>query len=82
MLFGGGSSGGQQVEQAQAAPVEQQSYQQARMGGACEVQAKGAFLSTFSPSEWIRTILTGLICRLRLVPQRHLERHGFVSVLP
>ncbi|GAA6002428.1 hypothetical protein JCM10207_001114 [Rhodosporidiobolus poonsookiae] len=37
MLFGGGSS---QPQAAPAAPVEQQSFQQARMGGACDVQAK------------------------------------------
>ncbi|GAA5911025.1 hypothetical protein JCM6882_006751 [Rhodosporidiobolus microsporus] len=40
MLFGGGGSS-QPAEVAQAsAPVEQQTFQQARMGGACDVQAK------------------------------------------
>ncbi|BGO94007.1 hypothetical protein NBRC10512_003640 [Rhodotorula toruloides] len=38
MLFGGGGSSA--PAEAPAAPVEQQTYQQARMGGACEVQAK------------------------------------------
>uniref|UniRef100_A0A0K3CQH2 FGENESH: predicted gene_16.135 protein n=1 Tax=Rhodotorula toruloides TaxID=5286 RepID=A0A0K3CQH2_RHOTO len=38
MLFGGGGSS--TPAEAPAAPVEQQTYQQARMGGACEVQAK------------------------------------------
>ncbi|KAM0748351.1 hypothetical protein T439DRAFT_328330 [Meredithblackwellia eburnea MCA 4105] len=37
MLFGGG--GGQQVA-APEAPVQQQSYDERRMGGACEIQAK------------------------------------------
>lgn len=41
MLFGGGGGSSQAVEAAPAAPVEQQSFQQARMGGACELQAKG-----------------------------------------
>lgn len=41
MLFGGGGSSAP-AEAAPAAPVEQQTYQQARMGGACELQAKGA----------------------------------------
>ncbi|KWU46106.1 hypothetical protein RHOSPDRAFT_32100 [Rhodotorula sp. JG-1b] len=40
MLFGGGGGSSQAVEAAPAAPVEQQSFQQARMGGACELQAK------------------------------------------
>ncbi|BGP39889.1 hypothetical protein JCM10450v2_003863 [Rhodotorula kratochvilovae] len=38
MLFGGGGSS--TPAEAPAAPVEQQTFQQARMGGACEVQAK------------------------------------------
>ncbi|BGP15978.1 hypothetical protein JCM10213_004795 [Rhodosporidiobolus nylandii] len=38
MLFGGGGSS--QPAEAPAAPVEQQTFQQARMGGACDVQAK------------------------------------------
>lgn len=45
MLFGGGGGQSQPVEAAPAAPVEQQSFQQARMGGACELQAKGQSLS-------------------------------------
>ncbi|GAA5977584.1 hypothetical protein JCM11641_006870 [Rhodosporidiobolus odoratus] len=38
MLFGGGGSSA--PAEAPAQPVEQQSFQQARMGGACDVQAK------------------------------------------
>jgi len=49
MLFGGGSSH-QQVQEAPAAPVEQQTFQQARMGGACELQAKGASAPSSLPS--------------------------------
>ncbi|GAA6002199.1 Mix17p [Rhodotorula paludigena] len=40
MLFGGGGSSHQQEVAAPNQPVEQQTYQQATMGGACEVQAK------------------------------------------
>lgn len=48
MLFGGGGSSHQQVAEAPAAPVEQQTFQQARMGGACEVQAKGESLCSLA----------------------------------
>ncbi len=37
MLFGGGSS---HAAAAPEAPVQQQSYQERTMGGACEIQAK------------------------------------------
>ncbi|GAA5857477.1 hypothetical protein JCM8547_009292 [Rhodosporidiobolus lusitaniae] len=40
MLFGGGGSSSAPVEAAPTQPVEQQTFQQARMGGACDVQAK------------------------------------------
>ena len=49
MLFGGGGGSSQAVEAAPAAPVEQQSFQQARMGGACELQAKGELPALFLP---------------------------------
>lgn len=40
MLFGGGAA-----QQAPAAPVEQQSFEERKMGGSCEIQAKGECVS-------------------------------------
>ena len=71
MLFGGGGGSSQAVEAAPAAPVEQQSFQQARMGGACELQAKGEPV-LLQPSSDTETLTTQpLVNRLCLVLERH-----------
>lgn len=76
MLFGGGSS---QAAAPVAEPV-QQTFEERRMGGSCDIQAKGEIASALSdPTNWQAECTPS---RLHPMPQRHTERHISVRLLP
>jgi hypothetical protein len=76
MLFGGGSS--------QAAPVaepQNQSFEERKMGGSCEIQAKGTF--TGGSMDWgDKGLIWFCTRRLHKLPQRDSVRHECLLVLP